>query len=132
MIEIPRWILGNSNPCNMSIQTFCDASQYPYACVINLRAVLMDGTVSLFMLSAKFRVAPVKKSDSKMTIPRLELLAATIGARLYAHAKENMESQTECFFLERFVDSGILDSTRRGMGSVCVESSVRNSKVNTC
>lgn len=97
-IKIPRWIgAGDTESKDLSLHTFCDASKNAYACVVFLR-VNLRGRVSVFLLAAKTRVAPLKKSGSKMTIPRLELLAATIGARLYAHVCENLEGVINCYF----------------------------------
>ncbi|XP_043466423.1 uncharacterized protein LOC122501193 [Leptopilina heterotoma] len=71
-IEIPRKF-GNGN---WSIHMFCDASKLAYAVVVFLRIERTEG-VELRFVSSKTRVAP-----EKTTIPRLELLAATIGSRL--------------------------------------------------
>lgn len=57
-----------------------------------------DGQVSVFLVASKSRVAPLRKSGSKMTIPRLELLAATIGARLYSSLSANLEQKIPAYF----------------------------------
>ncbi|GBN27322.1 hypothetical protein AVEN_190522-1 [Araneus ventricosus] len=62
---------------NISVHTFCDASQLAYAVAVFVRIECAD-VVKVNLLAAKSRVAPVKT----ITIPRLELLAATVGARL--------------------------------------------------
>lgn len=48
-----------------------------YAAVVFLR-IKFENRVDVGLIAAKARVAPLKPT----TIPRLELLAATIGARL--------------------------------------------------
>ncbi|XP_051161418.1 uncharacterized protein LOC127281645 [Leptopilina boulardi] len=60
---------------DFSIHTFCDASKSAYATVTFLRVKDRE-SVNLIFLGAKSRVAP-----DGMSIPRLELLAASIGAR---------------------------------------------------
>uniref|UniRef100_A0AAR5PHN1 Integrase zinc-binding domain-containing protein n=1 Tax=Dendroctonus ponderosae TaxID=77166 RepID=A0AAR5PHN1_DENPD len=97
-IEIPRWILAGTNEAGeLSLNTFCDASQSAYACVVLLRAV-RGGEVSVFLLGAKARILSMCKSATKMTIPRLELLAATISARLYSSLVVNFQKEIPCFF----------------------------------
>lgn len=63
---------------------FCDASAKAYACAIFLR---VERRVSICLLASKTRVAPLKE----ITILRLELLGATIAARLYISAQSNFD-----------------------------------------
>jgi len=60
-----------------SLHTFCDASADAYAAVVFLRAADKEN-VSVQLVQAKCRVA----SLNKPTLPRLELLADTIGVHL--------------------------------------------------
>ncbi|XP_054279087.1 uncharacterized protein LOC128997473 [Macrosteles quadrilineatus] len=82
-IKIPRWLPGTNTMTNWTLHIFSDASQNSYASVAFLRIELED-YVRVQLVAAKSRVAPVTKSSKKMTIPRLELLAASISARLYS------------------------------------------------
>jgi len=79
-ISVGRDTFGGCNPEQslVELHTFCDASQDAYAAVVYLRAVDQDGDVSVQMVMAKSRLAPLKRP----TIPRMELLACVIGARL--------------------------------------------------
>ncbi|XP_011705757.1 PREDICTED: uncharacterized protein LOC105460953 [Wasmannia auropunctata] len=71
-------MLGNIDANDqLTLHTFCDASQSAYAVVIFIRIERHTG-VEVQFVQAKSRVAPVKN----ITIPRLELLAATIATRL--------------------------------------------------
>ncbi|XP_051159156.1 uncharacterized protein LOC127280293 [Leptopilina boulardi] len=71
-IEIPRAIsIGN-----VTLHTFGDASGVAYAAVVFARVEWGD-SVQVTLLNAKSRVTP-----KGATIPRLELMAATIGVRL--------------------------------------------------
>ncbi|XP_046734983.1 uncharacterized protein LOC124404697 [Diprion similis] len=76
---------GTEKPENMSLHVFCDASQKAYAAVVYIRSETVEG-VTLRLVQAKSRVAP-----KKTTIPLLELLAATIGARLMASTINALE-----------------------------------------
>lgn len=80
-IELPR----NIGPGSLTIHVFSDASGAGYAAVV-LARVEYEGKVKVQLLSARSRIAP-----KNATIPRLELTAASIGARL---AKATMESLT--------------------------------------
>ena len=81
-MKIPRCILGDSdNVNNVSLDTFCDASQYTYA-TVSFSRIQRRTQVIFGFLQAKSRVSLAKGSSVKHSIPRLELLAATIGARL--------------------------------------------------
>lgn len=74
---VPRWI-GADISQNMQWHIFCDASEVAYGTVVYLRTRNDDGTIMVRLLTSKSRVAPI----SKATIPRLELLAAHLGAVL--------------------------------------------------
>ena len=80
-IAIPRK-LGTGN---ISLHTFCDASRVAYATVSFLRVENEKG-VELRFVAAKTRIAP-----EKATIPRLELLAASIGSRQTREIIEALE-----------------------------------------
>ncbi|UYV71446.1 hypothetical protein LAZ67_8003250 [Cordylochernes scorpioides] len=86
-MAIPR----NFNPLMVpqkewQIHTFVDASSEAYAAVVFLRTRVGD-KVEVHMMAAKSRVAPLKRP----TIPRLELLACVVGARLNKMIFEALE-----------------------------------------
>lgn len=77
-IQIPRSIHACSDDLSCyTIHTFVDGSKDAYAAVTFLR-IEKTNRIELFLLAAKSRVAPLRGT----TIPRMELLAAVIGARL--------------------------------------------------
>ncbi|GBN88844.1 hypothetical protein AVEN_176729-1 [Araneus ventricosus] len=76
-IRVPRWFSISPTTESLSVHVFCDASQKAYATCIFLRVKQGDKIV-VTLVHARSRVAPVKT----VTIPRLELLACLIGARL--------------------------------------------------
>jgi hypothetical protein len=63
---------------HMQLEGFGDASQHGYGACVYLRVLLSDGTLTSSLVMSKARVAPVKT----LTIPRLELMAALLCARL--------------------------------------------------
>ena len=86
-VKIPRWLRGIAdNVTNCSLHTFCDASKAAYAAAVFVR-VEYNSCVQVQLIQAKSRVSPIKP----LTIPRLELLAATVGARLAVSVKEGID-----------------------------------------
>lgn len=78
-IKIPRcYYLVDKVLVEQQVHGFCDASEKAYAAAVYLRSVYSSGDVSVRLISSKTRVTPMKGQ----TIPRLELLGATILARL--------------------------------------------------
>lgn len=85
-VKIPR-NLGICNPnARIDLHVFCDASQVAYSAVAFFRKTL-DENITVHFVQAKSRLAPLHK----MTIPRLELLACCIGARLAFNITVAME-----------------------------------------
>ncbi|XP_045494845.1 uncharacterized protein LOC123693694 [Colias croceus] len=66
------------------IHTFVDASEEAYAAVVYIRATRADGSIHIAIAAAKSRVTPTKP----VSIPRLELQAALLGARLTRTVEE--------------------------------------------
>ena len=83
-VKLPRCMIGMiDTDSDVSVHTFVDASKLAYAAVIFIR-IQRGSDVQVHFVQAKTRVAPAVKSkeNKSASIPRLELLAATIGARL--------------------------------------------------
>ena len=81
-LKIPRHI-GYTKDGELTLHVFCDASETAYAAVVYTRCSTTDG-VQVQLLTAKSKVAPVKSQS----LPRLELCAAQLGARLIAACKK--------------------------------------------
>lgn len=77
-ITIDRCIIGVSNPIILQLHGFADASEMAYGACIYLRAEDRYNNVSVNLICAKSRVAPMKT----ITLPRLELCGAVILAQL--------------------------------------------------
>uniref|UniRef100_A0A914W2D1 CCHC-type domain-containing protein n=1 Tax=Plectus sambesii TaxID=2011161 RepID=A0A914W2D1_9BILA len=76
-VQLPRKICQPMAEDNYEIHTFVDASAIACAAVIYLRQITPQG-VTIYIICAKSRLGPI----NKMTIPRMELMAALIGMRL--------------------------------------------------
>ncbi|GFV83556.1 integrase catalytic domain-containing protein [Trichonephila clavipes] len=64
-----------------------EASKTAYAACILLRSESNTGSVTVQLLQARSRITPMKT----ITIPRLEFMAATIGARLFSSVKHALK-----------------------------------------
>lgn len=81
----------------IQIHGFCDASEDAYAAVIYVKTIDTDENINVTLLTAKTKVAPLKKE--KLTIPRLELCGATLLAKLTQQAINAMQFNIERVFL---------------------------------
>ena len=68
----------NERVVSCNLHSFCDASKRTYSAIIHLVASTESDFTFGKLITSKSRVAPLKK----LTIPRLELMAAVILARL--------------------------------------------------
>lgn len=87
-IVVPRHAIG-LDPESIELHIFTDASQVAYGACAYIRTVSKNNTVCSRLLCAKSKVAPVKP----LTIPRLELSGAVLGARLYKKVSESLHCQ---------------------------------------
>ena len=87
-IQLPRQLHNyRSHPKHHELHVFSDASEKAFAAVSYLRTTHDDSHVSITFLIGKARVAPMKR----LTIPNLELQAATLGSRLATYIKEELD-----------------------------------------
>ncbi len=70
---------------------FCDASEYAYGCAAYVRFTFKNQEHACALVMAKSRLAPIKT----ITLPRLELNSARIGARLANLVVHEMELPVE-------------------------------------
>lgn len=81
---------------------FSDASESAYAAVVYFRSMDTDGKVYVSLVTAKTKVAPIKR----LTIPRLELCGAQLLAHLLYHLKELFD--IPCHAIYAWTDSTIV------------------------
>ncbi|XP_062713178.1 uncharacterized protein LOC134290149 [Aedes albopictus] len=85
-LRIPRHVLSPGY-ARLEVHGFSDASEAAYGACLFLRSISSDGSCSVRLLMSKSKVAPV---DTK-SIPRLELCAAHLLAKLLVHAMDSVE-----------------------------------------
>ena len=73
-----QYLEDRQNVSSIQLHIFCDASEAAYGCVGYLRYIFKAGGCACAFVMSKSRVVPIKS----ITLPRLELNAAVIGARL--------------------------------------------------
>ncbi|RLU15991.1 hypothetical protein DMN91_011749 [Ooceraea biroi] len=78
-LVFPRQICV-ADPVNIQLHGFADASEAAYGACIFFRSVDASGTHSVKLVCFKTRVAPLKQ----ISLPKLELCAAVLLARLYS------------------------------------------------
>ena len=77
-IRIPRSLQKKKEAVKINLHTFVDASQGAYGAAVYVRIEYQDQMVSLSLIAAKTKVAPLQS----VSIPRLELKGASLGTRL--------------------------------------------------
>ena len=86
-IKIPRCFqAGPSSHSDRELHVFSDASEFAYGAVAYLK-VSSDSGTTVSLVLGKSRVAPIKT----ISIPRLELTAATVAAKMSRFIQEEMD-----------------------------------------
>ncbi|KAG1680465.1 hypothetical protein GQR58_012386 [Nymphon striatum] len=119
-IEIPRVLLNDGlspyliTGSNLQIHAFGDASEKAYGAIVYLKS----GCNVSFVMS-RSRVAPIKK----VTLPRLELLAAVLASRLIDYVKSALKLPvnitTYCWSDSQIVLAWIKSSPNRWKTFIC-------------
>lgn len=95
IIHLSRcFFLLDCKPETVELHAFSDASSKAYAAVVYIRSIYPDGRVLTNLLTSKTKVAPIKKQS----IPRLELLAAYISARLVNTIKQSLPYELPVYY----------------------------------
>ncbi|GFY36955.1 integrase catalytic domain-containing protein [Trichonephila inaurata madagascariensis] len=88
-LKVPRRLSNlDLKDTNLSLQVFCDASKLLYTTCVFLRAE-REGEVTCQLIQARSKVVPLKGTS----IPGLELLACTIGARIADSVKKDLHME---------------------------------------
>ena len=94
-VSIPRCIQPKKrNVTQSELHTFCDASEEAFAAVVYLRSIYDDDDIRCSFLMAKTKVAPKRA----LSVARLELQAAVLGARLADYVRKAMTRHIDRVF----------------------------------
>ncbi|XP_064214925.1 uncharacterized protein LOC135267108 [Tribolium castaneum] len=101
-LQIPRKIIVEKvRLC--TLHGFCDASESGYAAVVYLRSVSVTHAIEIRLICAKSKVTPLKK----ISIPRLELCAAVLLAKLIDYTLTTFKGVIEIEQVYAWSDSTI-------------------------
>lgn len=92
-LQIPRCVKTVTDVKPIQLYGFADASQDAYGACVYIRSDLGSGNYRSELLSSKSRVAPLKA----VSLPRLELSAAVLLARLVSKVKDSLEIPMQTF-----------------------------------
>ncbi|XP_048483851.1 uncharacterized protein LOC125489994 [Plutella xylostella] len=102
-LAIPRCTMTKP-ASSYSLHGFCDASELGFAAVLYLRSSNQDGSVSVHLLMAKSKVAPLR---TRPTIPKLELCGAVLLVKLLNHVSLCLQRSVEFEEIVGWTDSMI-------------------------
>ncbi|XP_062716565.1 uncharacterized protein LOC134291988 [Aedes albopictus] len=99
-LSVPRWVTPVVKPASTQIHGFCDASLKAYGACLYIRVTADDGTISVNLLTAKSKVAPLADSrkQKRVCLPRLELSAALLLAHLFQKVQTAINLEAQTFF----------------------------------
>lgn len=108
-LKIPRFI-NIQRAVDVQLVGFSDASQKGYAASVYLRVVDSEERIHVYFVACKTKVAPLKatKTDISLTIPRLELCAAVLLARVLSHRLTLLSNLLNIRCVRAFSDSTIV------------------------
>ncbi|XP_064625911.1 uncharacterized protein LOC135486745 [Lineus longissimus] len=86
-LSIPRCYFSEPESAHIELHHFADASEVGYGTVTYLRQVSASGNINCSMVMAKGRTAP----SVFVTVPRLELQAAVVAARVDCLIRKEMK-----------------------------------------
>ncbi|XP_063618730.1 uncharacterized protein LOC134791611 [Cydia splendana] len=85
-VSLDRW-MHTTSKSTLELHGYADASALAYAAVIYSRVINEEGEIRVSLVTAKTKVSPIRK----VSLPRLELLAATLLSKLLKQVADTLE-----------------------------------------
>ncbi|XP_050344653.1 uncharacterized protein LOC126769778 [Nymphalis io] len=89
-----KWLNTSSNDA-IELHVFADASRSAYAAAVYMKVESSDCTINVHLVTTKTKVAPIEK---EISIPRLELCAALLAAKLIFEVSQILNIAKEKLF----------------------------------
>lgn len=86
--------MGTQHNWHTELHFFADASERAYAACAYTRTIDQHGNITIRLIQAKTRVAPVKA----ITIPRLELCGSLLATTLFGIIQPTFSDVQDCYF----------------------------------
>lgn len=93
-LEIPRRVMCDDR-ITIELHAFSDSSLKAYSACVYVRAVASSGNVSVRLLVAKSKLAPLKQ---KLTIPKLELCGNSLATQLTKKAINSLRLKIDSIY----------------------------------
>jgi len=108
-IKLKRYIECSQNGISQLIG-FSDASEKGYAAIVYIRHVHDNGHISIYFITAKSKVAPLKITNHKteLTIPRLELCGALLLSQTINRLMTTFNNTVTISAVHAWIDSRIV------------------------
>ncbi|XP_055708913.1 uncharacterized protein LOC129805179 [Phlebotomus papatasi] len=107
-IQIPRWVSEIHDPDLTELHGFADSSQAAYGAAVYVVTRGKDSSISSHLLISKSRIAPM----DPLTIPKLELCAAELCAKLVARVQRDLNISKAHLWSDSTVALSWICSTR--------------------
>ncbi|XP_063368239.1 uncharacterized protein LOC134656613 [Cydia amplana] len=85
-VSLDRW-MHTTSKSTLELHGYADASVLAYAAVIYSRVIDEEGEIRVSLVTAKTKVSPIRK----VSLPRLELLAATLLSKLLKQVADTLD-----------------------------------------
>nr|XP_029717306.1 uncharacterized protein LOC115260532 [Aedes albopictus] len=102
--QVPRRVIGVCKPLRTYLHGYSDASERAMGACVYVRTVDDAGNISSRLLCSKSKIAPI--GNNRTTLPRLELCASVLLARLISNVKSTINEPI--FEVHAWTDSQVV------------------------
>ncbi|XP_055633280.1 uncharacterized protein LOC129773662 [Toxorhynchites rutilus septentrionalis] len=111
--QVPRRVIGGCKPHRIYLHGYSDASERAIGACVYIRTIDEAGNLSSHLLCSKSKLAPI--GNHRTTLPRLELCASVLLARLIANVQSIIN--VTIFEIHAWTDSQVVLAWLKGGAS---------------